>query len=163
VGRSAVMAFWSKKPPEEKAAVRSRSAGETPTTSEVDPSSAFEWDEQPERSSVPTRERADEASTQAHTEAPEPTPPSEAPADTSARAARREHVGERSTMIPARRERVVVESQLVRLIATGGVVGIGVILGAVLVSQHVQGWIDGLVISGVTVILAAVMWSSRRL
>ena len=66
-------------------------------------------------------------------------------------------------MIPARRGRVVIESQLVRLIATGGVVGIGVILGAVLVSQHVQGWIDGLVISGVTVILAAIMWSSRRL
>lgn len=36
------------------------------------------------------------------------------------------------------------------------------ILGAILVSQHVQGWIDGLVISGVTVILAAIMWSSRR-
>jgi hypothetical protein len=152
------MAFWSKKPPpEEKPAVRSRSAGETPTTSEEDPSSAFDWDEQPERSSVPTREP------QAHTEAPEPTTPSETPVDTSARAARREHVGEKSTMIPARRERVVVESQLVRLIATGGIVGIGVILGAVLVSQHVQGWIDGLVISGVTVILAAVMWSSRRL
>jgi hypothetical protein len=50
-----------------------------------------------------------------------------------------------------------------RLVATGGIVGISVLLGAILVSQDVEGWIVGLVVALVSVVLAAVLWSSRRL
>jgi protein-S-isoprenylcysteine O-methyltransferase Ste14 len=66
-------------------------------------------------------------------------------------------------MLPKRRERPPLESAFVRLIATGGVVGIGVALGAILTSQNVEGWIVGLVVALVSVILSAILWSSRRL
>jgi hypothetical protein len=67
-------------------------------------------------------------------------------------------------MIPGRdRRRLKAESVLMRLVATGGIVGIGVLLGAVLVSQDVQGWIVGLVVALVSVILSAILWSSRQL
>jgi hypothetical protein len=67
-------------------------------------------------------------------------------------------------MVPAReRRRSRVERGLVRLIATGGVIGIAVILGAVLVSQDVAGWIVGLAVGVTSVTLAALLWSSRQL
>ena len=67
-------------------------------------------------------------------------------------------------MVPGReRRRSKVERGLMRLIATGGIVGIAVLLGAVLVSQDVAGWIVGLVIGVTSVVLAAVLWSSRQL
>ena len=67
-------------------------------------------------------------------------------------------------MIPGRdRRRLGVESVLMRMVATGGIVAIGVVLGAILVSQDVQGWIVGLVVGLVSVILSAVLWSSRQL
>jgi len=66
-------------------------------------------------------------------------------------------------MLPDRRERPPLESAFVRLVATGGVVGIGVALGAILTSQNVEGWIVGLVVALVSVILSAILWSSRRL
>jgi hypothetical protein len=67
-------------------------------------------------------------------------------------------------MVPGRaRRRTGVERGLMRLIATGGIVGIGVALGAVLVGQDVAGWIVGLVISVVSILLAALLWSSRQL
>lgn len=50
-----------------------------------------------------------------------------------------------------------------RLVATGGIIGIGVALGAILVGQDVAGWIVGLVVSLTSVILAALLWSSRQL
>lgn len=50
-----------------------------------------------------------------------------------------------------------------RLIATGGIIGIAVILGAVLTGQNVAGWIVGLVVGLTSVILAALLWSSRQL
>ena len=50
-----------------------------------------------------------------------------------------------------------------RLIATGGIIGIAVALGAILVSQDVAGWIVGLVVGVASVILAALLWSSRQL
>jgi hypothetical protein len=59
--------------------------------------------------------------------------------------------------------RLRVESALVRLIATAGVVGIGTAVGAILVANNVAGWITGLSVSLVSVILAAVLWRSRRL
>jgi hypothetical protein len=68
------------------------------------------------------------------------------------------------TMIPGReRRRTRAERGLVRVVATGGIIGIAVLLGAILVSQDVAGWIVGLVIGLVSVILAAVLWSSRQL
>ena len=67
-------------------------------------------------------------------------------------------------MLPAReRRRYVVERGLVRLVATCGIIGIAVLLGAVLVSQDVAGWIVGLVVGVTSVVLAAVLWSSRQL
>jgi hypothetical protein len=67
-------------------------------------------------------------------------------------------------MVPAReRRRTKVERATMRLVATGGIVGIAVLLGAILVGQDVEGWIVGLVIGLTSVILAAVLWSSRQL
>jgi protein-S-isoprenylcysteine O-methyltransferase Ste14 len=67
------------------------------------------------------------------------------------------------SMLPERRQRLPLESAFVRVIATGGVVGIGVALGAILTSQNIQGWIVGLVIALVSVLVSAILWSSRRL
>jgi len=67
-------------------------------------------------------------------------------------------------MVPGReRRRSKVERGFMRLVATGGVVGIAVLLGAVLVGQDVAGWIVGLVIGLTSVVLAALLWSSRQL
>jgi hypothetical protein len=67
-------------------------------------------------------------------------------------------------MLPGReRRRSPVERLFVRIIATGGVIAIGVAIGAIMASSNVQGWIIGLVISGVTVVLSAILWSSRQL
>jgi hypothetical protein len=66
-------------------------------------------------------------------------------------------------MIPARSGRLVVESFLMRVVATIGIVAIGVVVAAIMVSQDVQGWIVGLVVSLLSVVLAGVLWSSRRL
>jgi len=67
-------------------------------------------------------------------------------------------------MVPGReRRRTGIERGFMRLIATGGIIGVAVILGAVLVGQGVAGWIVGLVVGLVSVILAALLWSSRQL
>ena len=67
-------------------------------------------------------------------------------------------------MVRAReRRRTRLERGTMRLVATSGIVGIAVALGAVLVGQDVAGWIVGLVIGLTTVILAALLWSSRQL
>jgi uncharacterized membrane protein len=67
-------------------------------------------------------------------------------------------------MVPGReRRRTKLERGTMRVVATGGIVGIAVALGAVLVGQDVAGWIVGLVIGLTTVILAALLWSSRQL
>jgi hypothetical protein len=60
-------------------------------------------------------------------------------------------------------ERRTFESVFARLVATAGIVGIGTALGAILVAADVAGWIAGLVVSIVTVALAAMLWRSRRL
>jgi hypothetical protein len=67
-------------------------------------------------------------------------------------------------MVPGReRRRTGIERGTMRAIATGGIVAIGVVLGAVLVGQDVAGWIVGLVVSAVSIVLAAFLWSSRQL
>jgi hypothetical protein len=50
-----------------------------------------------------------------------------------------------------------------RLVATAGIVAIGVVIAAIMTSQDSQGWLIGLVVSIVVVVLAALLWSSRRL
>ena len=67
------------------------------------------------------------------------------------------------TFIPAHRRRLGLESFFVRMVATGGIVGIGTALAAILGSQEVDAWIIGLVIAALSVILAALLWSSRTL
>ena len=90
---------------------------------------------------------------------PNPTPP-EPPAPE--REARRG--GRPQGMVPAReRRRSKVERGFMRLVATGGIIGIAVALGAVLVGQDVQGGIVGLGIGLTSGILAAMLWSSRQL
>jgi hypothetical protein len=67
-------------------------------------------------------------------------------------------------MLPAReRRRFTPERVLVRLVATCGIVGIGVAIAAIMVSSKSQGWIVGLVVSIVSVVLSAILWSSRVL
>lgn len=87
----------------------------------------------------------------------------------SASEPRRPAAGTRRTehpqgMVPGRaRRRTKVERGFMRLVATGGIVGIAVLLGAVLVGQDVAGWIVGLVVGLTSVLLAALLWSSRQL
>jgi hypothetical protein len=67
-------------------------------------------------------------------------------------------------MLPGReRRRTGIERGFMRLVATAGIVGIAVALGAILVGQDVAGWIVGLVIGVTSVILAGLLWSSRQL
>jgi len=61
------------------------------------------------------------------------------------------------------RPRRRIESAFVRLVATGGIVGICVAVAAIMGTQNVAAWIIGLVVSVVSVVLAAVLWSSRTL
>jgi hypothetical protein len=51
----------------------------------------------------------------------------------------------------------------VRVVATVGVLAIGTVLGALLVANDVSGWIVGLTVSVVSVVLAAVLWRTREL
>jgi tetrahydromethanopterin S-methyltransferase subunit F len=60
-------------------------------------------------------------------------------------------------------ERRTFESVLARLVATAGIIGVGTALGAILIAADVAGWITGFVVSLVTVVLAAMLWRSRRL
>jgi hypothetical protein len=67
-------------------------------------------------------------------------------------------------MIPARnRRRTRLERGSMRVLATGGIIGIATALGAVLVDNDVAGWIVGLAVGLTSVILAALLWSSRQL
>jgi hypothetical protein len=89
----------------------------------------------------------------------------------SAREARRRERNERrqapaeraGVMIPNRRKRLPFETPLMRVVATAGIVGIAVVIAAIMTSQGSAGWLVGLVVSIVSLVLAAVLWSSRRL
>jgi hypothetical protein len=83
----------------------------------------------------------------------------EAPAAAPESAPRDSH-----NMLPPReRRRSGLERFVVRIIATCGIVAIGVAIAAIMVSKNSQGWVVGLVVSIVSVVLAAVLWSSRQL
>jgi hypothetical protein len=90
-------------------------------------------------------------------EEPETTPPPELEAPPE------ERRDERGPFLPNRATRLRVESFAMRLVATAGIVGIGTALGAILGTQDVDAWIIALVVSGVSVLLAGVLWSSRTL
>lgn len=66
-------------------------------------------------------------------------------------------------MIPSRRQRLPLEAPLMRLVATAGIVAIGVAVAAIMGSQDSQGWLIDLVVSILPLLLAALLWSSRRL
>jgi hypothetical protein len=67
-------------------------------------------------------------------------------------------------MIPGRSGRQTkVERVSMRILATGGIIGLATVLGAVLVANDVAGWVVGLVVGLTSVVLAAVLWSSRQL
>ena len=86
----------------------------------------------------------------------------DAPAD-DARTTRGRGRERAPNMLPGRAARATgFERGVVRLIATGGVIGIGVGIAAILAANKVQGWIIGLVVATVSVVLAAVLWSSRQ-
>src|ERR1700689_4931979 len=65
--------------------------------------------------------------------------------------------------LPPRPPRAPAESVAVRVIATAGVIGISTAVGAILAASSVSGWIIALVVSTLSVVLAAVLWRSRRL
>ena len=94
-------------------------------------------------------------------EPPESTPAA-APVSQARRPMRR--AAHSPNMLPGREvRRSGLERIAVRLIATCGVVGIGVAIAAIMVSSKSQGWIVGLVVSIVSVVLSALLWSSRQL
>jgi hypothetical protein len=98
----------------------------------------------------------------------EHSPTAPEPELTTREARRRERSARRQDrpqgMVPGReRRRTKLERGTMRLVATGGIIGIAVVLGAVLVGQDVAGWIVGLVVGLTSVILAALLWSSRQL
>jgi hypothetical protein len=91
-------------------------------------------------------------------ELPETQTPAAEPAPEPAPAA-----SERGVMIPSRGERPAAERLLMRIIATIGIVAIGVAIAAIMRSQNSQGWLIGLVVGIESVVLAAILWSSRRM
>lgn len=48
-----------------------------------------------------------------------------------------------------------------RIVATGGIIGAGTGAAAIMGLQDVAYWIIGIVVSGLSVLLAAIVWSSR--
>jgi hypothetical protein len=89
---------------------------------------------------------------------------SEREARRRARDERRGTTGEGGgVMIPNRRSRLPLETPLMRVVATAGIVGIAVVIAAIMTSQDSAGWLIGLVVSIVSLVLAALLWSSRRL
>jgi tetrahydromethanopterin S-methyltransferase subunit F len=58
---------------------------------------------------------------------------------------------------PQRGPRSAIERGLGRLVATAGIIGIGAGLGALLASNKVQGWITGLVIAVVSIVLVTLL------
>jgi protein-S-isoprenylcysteine O-methyltransferase Ste14 len=85
------------------------------------------------------------------------------PAEHPAERDERSMGGRRRSFLPSRGERWGLESLFVRIVATGGIIGIGVALAAILDWQDVAAWIIGIVVSTVSVLLAALLWSSRTL
>ena len=69
--------------------------------------------------------------------------------------------GETESGVGFRGRMTMFQSSFSRFVATGGIIGIGTGLAAILGSQDVEAWIIGIVVSGLSVILAAIAWSAR--
>jgi hypothetical protein len=54
-----------------------------------------------------------------------------------------------------------VERFTVRVAITFGIIGIGTAVAGILGTQEVDAWIVGLVVSTVSVVLAAILWTRR--
>jgi hypothetical protein len=91
------------------------------------------------------------------------TEPTEAPPGGAASEPQPRRRSKSPNMLPTRHGRGRAERTFVRVVATGGIVGIGVAIAAIMASSNSQGWLIGLVVSVVSVVLAAVLWSSRVL
>ncbi len=65
------------------------------------------------------------------------------------------------TRVGFRDRMTMFQSSFSRFVATGGIIGIGTGLAAILGSQDVDAWIIGIVVSCLSVILAAIAWSAR--
>jgi hypothetical protein len=94
-----------------------------------------------------------------------PTPP---PSEPEVAGGSRQREGATAADTPTRRERVAATGtraamSMVRFIALVGIVGLAIIAGAIMESQDVEGWIEGLVIGAGAVILSSVVFLSRRL
>jgi hypothetical protein len=63
---------------------------------------------------------------------------------------------------PPRQRWQGIESAFTKMVMTLGIVGIGTAIAAILGTQDVDAWIVGLVVSVVSVILAALLWSRYR-
>ena len=59
------------------------------------------------------------------------------------------------------RRRFIEERFSMRVLATAGIVGIAVALGAILGARHVDGWLAGLVVGATTLALSAWLRSSQ--
>ena len=57
--------------------------------------------------------------------------------------------------------RSALEQLLLRLVATCGVVAIGIAIAAIMHSSGSEGWLIGLVVAGVSVVMSGVIWSTR--
>lgn len=69
----------------------------------------------------------------------------------------------RAGFLPPEPQRPRAESILVRVVATAGVVAIATAVGAIMGAQDVAAWTIALVVSLISVTLAAVLWRSRLL
>jgi hypothetical protein len=117
----------------------------------------------PRASEEPVAPGTDVAASEPEGDAAAPAQPSETQPSATFREEPPRHAAS-SNMLPQReRRRSVFERLIVRLVATCGIVGIGVAIAAIMVSSKSQGWIVGLVVSIVTVVLAGLLWSSRML
>jgi hypothetical protein len=95
---------------------------------------------------------------------PQSEPTADGPAaEREARRAERSKERRPGVMIPSRRKRLPLEAPLMRVVATAGIVAIAVVVAAIMSSQDSQGWLIGLVVSLVSLVLAALLWSSQRL
>ncbi len=124
-------------------------------TTEHDP------DSEPERETTPAP--TDPAETGPAEPGPAEPGPAEPTPETAVAADGPGRLDSHNMLPPRERRRSGFERLIVRLIATCGIVGIGVAIAAIMVSSKSQGWVVGLVVSIVSVVLAAILWSSRQL
>ena len=118
----------------------------------------------PSRSPAPSPDRVRDDAVAADQGVDTTPTPSEREARRKARDERREAPAAREgVMIPNRPKRLPLEAPLMRVVATAGIVGIAVAIAAIMTSQDSAGWLIGLVVSIVSLVLAAVLWSSQRL